>query len=474
LYTTIIDEEGDKGACNAHLGIQITTEEEWVVKQLDGPVIGSSSISHGAQDHSNAGRPSALHGAWLLLARTGWLVLFIGMLVQFLVLLPNYVPSMERFCPQNCFFTSETAQIYSTHGVSVPLFAWTSLGIYVALVLVGSVLAGVLFWRRSSEWMVLLVAYFLVAYPISNLAEATTKSGLQSPISLILVAIPAITAFYAVFLLFPSGRFVPAWSWVFLLIWVVAITVGPIWPSVPYVLAYPICYGGAIVFQIYRYRRISTPVQRQQTKWVVFGFVASLLANQVFWLLPAAVGKVYQPIFYVVYLLVLLFVPVTFFIAVQRHRLYDIDVIINQGLVYGSLSAILAAIYLAGILGIQSLLALFSASQQPGPAQSPIALVVSTLVIAWLFQPLRHRLQQLIDRRFYRSKYDAEKALSTFAATVRSQVELATLDEQLVGIVEETLKPTMVVLWVRRKDIDPARVVPLQARPGDDGSNMAS
>jgi hypothetical protein len=322
--------------------------------------------------------------------------------------------------------------------------------------------------------MVLLVAYFLVAYPISNLAEATTKSELQSPISFILVAIPAITAFYAVFLLFPTGRFVPTWSWVLLVIWVVSITAGTFWPSSPYVLAYPICYGGAIVCQIYRYRRISTPVQRQQTKWVVFGFVASLLANQVFWLLPAAVGKVYQPIFFVVYLLVLLFVPITFFISVQRHRLYDIDVIINQSLVYGSLSAILAAIYLAGILGIQSLLALFSSSERPGPAQSPIAIVISTLVIAALFQPLRRRLQQLIDRRFYRSKYDAEKALATFAATVRSNVELATLEEQLVDIVEDTLKPAMVAFWVRPMDGEPT---PDGFRGGgarDDGSTVAS
>ena len=402
----------------------------------------SGHSSHGGED------PSGRGGGWLLMARAGWLFLWVAILVQFLVLLPSYVPGVEQLCPQNCLFSSETAQTYSSHGVSPALVGWTTLGIYVALVLVGSVLAGVLFWRRSREPMVLLVAYFLVAYPISNVAVASSTTAFASPISLILVSIPAITAFYAVFLLFPSGRFVPSWSWVLLVIWVVSITAGSIWPNTPYVLAYPVCYGSAIGFQIYRYRRVSSPVQRQQTKWVVFGFIATLLANQTFWLLPDAVGLVYRPIFYLAYLLLLLFVPVTFFIAVQRHRLYDIDVIINRSLVYGSLSAILAAIYLAGIVGIQSLLALFS-SRQSGQAQSPLSIVISTLVIAALFQPLRHRLQQLIDRRFYRSKYDAEKALAAFADTVRSQVELATLQQQLVEIVEETLQPAMITLWVR-------------------------
>ncbi len=407
----------------------------------------SQELQAGSASDARSRSASGLQGRWLLLARATWLFLFVAILVQFVIIIPSYLPTIEQFCSQDCFFTRATAQAFANQGVAVVTFAWTTLVIYVLLVLVSSVLAGILFWRRSQEWMVLLVAYFLVAYPISNLGEATAANPYATPIALILVSIPAITVFYAIFLLFPSGRFVPSWSWLLLVAWVVAITSGSIWPNSPYVLAYPICYGGAIGCQIYRYRRVSSALQRQQTKWVVFGFVASLLANQAFWLLPAAIGKIYQPIFYVVYLLLLLFVPFTFFIAVQRYRLYDIDVIINRTLVYGSLSAILAGIYIGGILAIQTLLALLT--RQSEQAQSPLAIVASTLVIAALFQPLRHRLQQLIDRRFYRSKYNAEKALSAFAATVQSEVELAALQHKLVEIIEETMQPSSVSLWLR-------------------------
>jgi hypothetical protein len=408
---------------------------------------GSQELQPGAAIDARSRSASGLHGRWLLLARTIWLFLFVAILVQLVVSLPSYIPTVERLCPQDCFFTTETAQIFASRNVTVVAFAWSTLVLYVILVLVSSILSGILFLRRSHEWMVLLVAYFLVAYPISNLVVATAANPFTTPISLILVSIPAITAFYAVFLLFPSGRFVPRWSWLLLVVWVVAITSGSIWPNLPYVLAYPICYGGAIGCQIYRYLRVSGALQRQQTKWVVFGFVASLLANQGFWLLSGAVGQVYRPIFYAVYLLLLLFVPVTFFIAVQHYRLYDIDIIINRTLVYGSLSAILAGIYIGGILAIQTLVALLT--RQSGQAQSPLAIVVSTLVIAALFQPLRHRLQRLIDRRFYRSKYNAEKTLSVFAATVQSEVELTTLQQKLVEIIEETMQPSSIALWLR-------------------------
>jgi hypothetical protein len=411
------------------------------------PAEGSQELQAGSASDARSRCASGLQGRWLLLARATWLFLFVAILVQFVISLPSYIPTVEQLCSQDCFFTSETARVFASRGVTAVMFAWSTLVIYGLLVLVSSVLAGILFWRRSHEWMVLLVAYFLVAYPIINLVVATAANPVATPISLILVSIPAITVFYAVFLLFPTGRFVPGWSWVLLVVWVVAITSGSIWPKSPYVLAYPICYGGAIGCQIYRYRRDSSPLQRQQTKWVVFGFVASLLANQAFWLLSGALGQIYRPIFYVVYLLLLLFVPVTFFIAVQRYRLYDIDVIINRTLVYGSLSAILAAIYIGGILAIQTLLALLTRQSQQ--AQSPLAIVVSTLVIAALFQPLRHRLQQLIDRRFYRSKYNAEKALAAFAATVQSEVELAALQQKLVEIIEETMQPSSVSLWIR-------------------------
>jgi len=133
-------------------------------------------------------------------------------------------------------------------------------------------------------------------------------------------------------------------------------------------------------------------------------------------------------------------------IAVLRYRLWDIDVLINRTLVYGSLTGILGAVYAALIIGLESLLGLATAQNS-----DPIALVVSTLLIAALFQPVRGRVQSLIDRRFYRRKYDAEKTLGTFSASLRESVELEQLCRQLLAAVNETMQPESLSLWIRQR-----------------------
>ncbi len=130
----------------------------------------------------------------------------------------------------------------------------------------------------------------------------------------------------------------------------------------------------------------------------------------------------------------------------MRYRLWDIGVLINRTLVYGALTITLGLIYAGLVIGSQALLHGFI-----GPTND-VAIVISTLAIAALFQPLRRRLQNLIDRRFYRHKYNAAKVLSAFSATLRNEVDLATLSEQLVTVVEETMQPAHVSLWLRPPD----------------------
>ncbi len=125
---------------------------------------------------------------------------------------------------------------------------------------------------------------------------------------------------------------------------------------------------------------------------------------------------------------------------------YDIDIIINRTLVYGSLTAILAALYFGLVIGAQTLTGLLTGKQAQ---QQSIVIVLSTLLIAALFQPLRGWLQRWIDRRFYRSRYDAAKTVAAFTASLRSEVDLRQLNERLLTVVEETMRPAQVSLWLR-------------------------
>ena len=138
---------------------------------------------------------------------------------------------------------------------------------------------------------------------------------------------------------------------------------------------------------------------------------------------------------------------ICFGVAILRYRLYDIDVIIRRTLIYGSLTAILAGVYIAGVIGVQSIVN--TIARTPSGKTSPVLIVITTLLIAALFQPLRRIIQRFIDRRFYRSKYDTRKTLEAFSATLRQQVDLPTLTGQLVNVVTETMQPEHISLWLR-------------------------
>jgi hypothetical protein len=141
--------------------------------------------------------------------------------------------------------------------------------------------------------------------------------------------------------------------------------------------------------------------------------------------------------------LALLVLPVCTYIAILRYNLYDIDVVINRALVYGPLTATLVALYFGGIVVSQRLFVALTGEQ------STLAVVASTLLIAALFNPLRKRLQSFIDRRFYRSKYDARKTLEAFSTQLRDETDLEALSDNLLGVVRETMQPAHVSLWLR-------------------------
>ena len=140
-----------------------------------------------------------------------------------------------------------------------------------------------------------------------------------------------------------------------------------------------------------------------------------------------------------------LLIPLSIGVAVLRARLFDIDLVINRTLVYGSLTALLIAFYFGGVATTQTIFRALTGQEE----QPQLAIVVSTLVIAALFNPLRRRIQSFIDRRFYRRKYDARQTLEAFSAKLREETDLDALNAELVGVVRETMQPAYVSLWLR-------------------------
>jgi hypothetical protein len=199
---------------------------------------------------------------------------------------------------------------------------------------------------------------------------------------------------------------------------------------------------GAVISLFVRFHRARGD-ERQQIKWfasasaLTFGFVF------VFEVLVNAEGRLLGALFAALSLLVVPAIPVATGIAILKYRLYEIDAIINRTLVYGVLTVLLVAIYLGGVVLLQYVIRALTGQE------SQLAVVVSTLAIAALFNPLRRRIQALVDRRFYRRKYDARRTLQNFGARLRDEVELDVLQGDLVAVVAETLQPAHVSLWIR-------------------------
>jgi hypothetical protein len=258
-------------------------------------------------------------------------------------------------------------------------------------------------------------------------------------------------------LLFPTGR-LPSSRWrTFAWVSGAVIAAGVIWSSVispdvgfnvppsPVQLSV-LLLGGVAAASVVVGRRGARRVERQQIKWLLYVgpifFVASGLhiGFYYFWLAEGSLGL------WASYLLVIvggLSVPTAIGVAILRYRLYEIDLIVNRTLVYGSLSAMLVALYFGGIVVLQRVFVALTGQQ------STLAVVVSTLAIAALFNPLRRRVQGFVDRRFYRRKYDARKTLEVFSAQLRDETDLNALSEDLVGVVRETMQPAHVSLWLR-------------------------
>jgi hypothetical protein len=334
-----------------------------------------------------------------------------------------------------------------------------------------TLIAAVIFWRRSGNPAALFVSLTLMALGarIVRPGEGVERVWLfmHLPVTLLFI-LATITMVFFLFI-FPDGRFVPLWSVWVAVAWSIGVVVWHVWPmvlgrgvpwpavAVPYPIA-TLALGVGVVAQVHRYRRVASPSQRQQTKWVVLGLSVTFVGVAIFLVLtPVLVPSVTDPgmarVLYVLigvpfFYLSTLLVPVSIGLSILRYQLWDIDTIINRALVYGLLTGLLLTATFGSVVMLQAAFRALTGQE------SQLAIVISTLAAAALFQPLRNRLQDFIDRRFYRYRYDASQAIEAFNARVRDEVDLAAITEDVYTVVRDTVRPTSISLWLRDRGPD--------------------
>lgn len=420
------------------------------------------------------------HGLWLV-ARVAWVAVALLALGIFVLSISNswaelQKPCLEgaRACSDKGLLTRGNVHQLERLGLSVRTYSAYVIALRVVSLTVWVVVGAVIFWRKSEDLMALLVASALVTFggSFQSFSYGTSfgisssflagLSGAYSPLLSFLFHLLAALGFTTLilfFYLFPDARFVPWWSLFPALLWIANDCVAVFFPELFAVYRWGDVVGSvlflvpalcAVGSQVYRYLRVSTQAQRQQTKWVIFGtaigfYGAFLVLVVLQGVLPgfdqrSVLGGLFSQ---TITTLLFTMIPLSIGIAVLRSRLFDIDVVINRALVYGALTAMLALVYLGSVVTLQYLFRTLT------DETSQIVVVASTLIIAALFNPLRRRVQNLVDRRFYRRKYDAARTLEAFSSRLRDETNLEDLNAHLMAVVRETMQPSHASLWLR-------------------------
>lgn len=386
-------------------------------------------------------------GRWLFLAHLAWFIALALAVIVLLVALPAYA---HLFAPSQ-IPPPDAPPLFGT--AMQPLIALTSIG----TVLLCFALAVLLFWRKPNDRMALLTSFFLLAYGIAwggalELAIGAGESEARRILASTVGSTLTLTLTTLLLFLFPNGQFVPRWTrWVAL----ATVPVLPLFFLIPYispnsssslVLAIELVPLGVVLLgaaaQIYRYRRVSGSSERQQTKWFLYGLflaiglavLASLAYPTLLSMPPGAPPVWWVTLAQLGWIVAIAIVPLSLTIAVMRYRLWDIDVILNRTLVYGSLTAVVVGIF---ILIVALLGALFQAAQG---GQNLLISLLATAVIAVLFQPLRERLQRAVNHLTYGERDDPYAVIARLGQRLEATLEPTNLLPTIVETIATTLK----------------------------------
>jgi hypothetical protein len=354
-------------------------------------------------------------------------------------------------------------------GSSIQFFSAYATGLDAAVMLAFILIGALVFWRNHNDRLAILFSLVLILMPVIliPLSPAIYKIHPAWRIPILLVRSIAGIVTINLFYVFPNGRFVPGWTrWlavISLAFGMIMILPGIDPPADFADLRRPLDYvliatllawlGSGAAAQIFRYRYVSSQVEKQQTKWVVLGFAGVFLSFVIVFFpllfLPSLHSSGNSRLVYFLWLIPttlisLFFIPLSITVSILRYRLWDIDFLLRRTLVYTILTTILAVVYFGGVILLQMAFRLFW--QEPSQA----AIVISTLTIAFLFTPLRRRIHAAIDRHFYRRQYSVERTMNAFSSSLRNEVDVDQLTEQIIIVVNETMQPVHVTLWLKK------------------------
>jgi hypothetical protein len=422
---------------------------------------------------------TGLSRRWLMIPVTvAWVTIFVVTITYLIVGLPSRLSQLSIACTDSGASAAATCAHYQLSevaervmlgwGLSLSTYAWFLTALIIVVAPIYLLLALIVLLRSRGRLMMLCPAFGLLLFVpgfFPSISEAITQNH---PEWLTLLGLLQVTAIWIGILFgytFPSGTFFPHWTRPLMVVATVSVAMLAFYPSArlfspsgpreAYWLSFVVLalFATALWAQISRYRRLSNALEREQTKWVVFGFSILVVEMLGFGLAPQFFPALSQPgqleVIYTVTnalasAIVAVVLALAFSVAILRYRLFDIDVIINRTLVYTALSVTLGSIYVSGVLLGEFLL-------RPLTPESDIAVAISTLAVVALFQPIRRRIQDNVDRRFFRRKYDAERTITSFRQIARNEVDLDRLNDELMNVIHETMQPNHVSLWLRKR-----------------------
>lgn len=408
---------------------------------------------------------TALSGIWLLTARISWWSICLVSMILFALAVPL---RYAQLLTDPYGFADSLQQL----GLSIRFFAGYGTGMDVLVALICYSTAIFTFLQRSDDWVILLVTETIILITVGVLPLVGILPEAYPSIQPVLIGlrILGLNSLTLMFFVFPNGQFYPRWtrwlalgifvytlSWLFFPVTMPPASIPEFTTSRNFLLLIGV-FGWmslGILTQIFRYRSHATLIQRQQTKVVIYAFfLAGLLVlilglGIIFFPIvrePGIWNMIYTLVGITLILVALVSIPIGIALAVLRYHLWDIDLIFRRTLVYSSVTLLLGAIYFGGVTIIQSVFTSLTGDQ------STIAIVLSTLAIAALFNPLRMRVQDFIDRRFYRHRYNAEQALAQFASITRAEVDVDLMVQALTNVIENSFKPASITFWLNHDE----------------------